>query len=142
MTRRVRTDPTVLGIGLIALAFAAGVGSGVAGDRLATRRSAPDTRVVHDMSGVLDRLGLTGEQRRQAQAILDREAPRSQRAMIELATQLRSISDSVDAELRRMLTPAQRVQLDRLRRRPTFILKHQDDSGTSRVDTVYPSAAR
>jgi hypothetical protein len=142
MTSRVRSDSAWIGIALIALAFAAGAGSGVATERLVAHRSAGNTRVVQDMSEVLDQLGLTGEQRRQAQAILDREAPRSQRAMLQLAAQLRAVSDSVDAELRVVLTPAQRVKLDSLRHPPTFILKHQDSTGMSTVDTVYPPPAR
>jgi hypothetical protein len=138
MTTGVRSDPTVIGIALLVLAFAAGIGTGVAAERLLIHRSAHDTRIVQDMSGVLDQLQLSAEQRREAQAILNREAPRSERAMLSLAAELRNISDSVDAELRVILTPAQRIRLDSLRHAPTFILKRQDEHGASTVDTVYP----
>ncbi|HEY5087195.1 MAG TPA: hypothetical protein VII66_07575 [Gemmatimonadaceae bacterium] len=132
-----RSDPAFVGVVLFVLAFAAGVGSGVAGERLIAHRSVAATRTVEDMSGVLDQLVLTDEQRRQAQAILNRETPRSERAMLELAARLHRISDSVDSELRVILTPAQRFKLDSLRRPLTFILKHEASSGASTVDTVY-----
>lgn len=70
-------------------------------------------------------------------ASLHRETPRSERAMLELAARLHRISDSVDSELRVILTPAQRFKLDSLRHPLTFILKHEDSSGASTVDTVY-----
>ncbi|MDQ2889722.1 MAG: hypothetical protein M3R65_04080 [Gemmatimonadota bacterium] len=141
MTRSgVRSDPAFVGVALLVLAFAAGVGSGVVADRLAARGSVAEAHTVQDMSGVLDQLVLSDQQRRQAQVILNRETPRSERAMVELAARLRSISDSVDSELRVILTPAQRIKLDSLRHPLTFILKHEDSSGASRVDTVYPRA--
>ena len=130
------SDPALIGVVLFVLVFFAGVGLGVAGDRLIAHRSFHATRVVEDMSGVLDQLVLTAAQRRQAQAILNQETPRSERAMMDLAARLRSISDSVDSELRVILTPAQRLKLDSLRHPPTFILKHQDSSGASKVDTL------
>ena len=142
MMPRVRSNPALIGIGVIVLAFAAGVGSGVSADRFLAHRSAPNRRVVQDMSGVLDQLALTASQRREAQAILEREAPHSERAMVELAARLRRISDSVDAELRLILTPAQRVKLDSLRHPPTFILKHEESSGMSTFDTLYQPAKR
>lgn len=140
MTNGTRSDPTIIGIALLVLTFAAGIGTGVAVDRLLIHQSVHDTRVVQDMSDVLDQLQLSSGQRRQAQAILNRETPRSERVMLEMASQLRSISDSVDAELRVILTPAQRIRLDSLRHPPTFLLKRQDPSGASTVDTVYPPA--
>lgn len=135
-----RSDPAFIGIMLLVLAFAAGVGSGIAADRLVAHRSVAATPTGQDMSVVLGQLVLTDEQRSRAQAILNRETPRSERAMLELAAQLRSISDSVDSELRVILTRSQRIKLDSLRHPPTFILKHEDSSGAIKVDTVYPPA--
>ncbi len=137
-----RSRSTLTGIALLALAFIAGAGSGVAVERLLLDRVTVTTRVVQDMSGVLDQLALTGDQRRQAEAILDRGAPRTQSAMIELAARLRRVSDSVDMELRSILTPEQRSKLDSLRRRPTFVLKRDDGRGVTRLDTVYPLQKR
>lgn len=137
-----RSDPAFVGVVLFILVFAAGIGSGVAGDRLLAHRSAAAARPVLDISGVLDQLKLTDEQRRQALAILNQETPRSELAMMQLAARLRSISDSVDSQLRVLLTPAQRIKLDSLRHPPVFILKHKDGSGASTVDTVYPTPKR
>ncbi len=142
MNARFGSSSTLIGIALIALAFVAGVGSGIAGYRLFVREVTVKTRIVQDMSGILDELTLTNAQRKQAQAILDRGAPRSQSAMVELAARLRNISDSVDAELRSILTPEQRLKLDSLRRPPTFVLRRRDSSGASTVDTIFPRPKR
>lgn len=142
MNTRIGSNSTLIGIALIALAFVAGATSGFAADRLLIRGATMKTRIVPDMSGVLDELALTGEQRRQAQVILDRGAPRAQNAMVELAARLRNISDSVDVELRSILTLEQRLKLDSLRRPAVFVLKRKDSTGASRVDTVYPLRKR
>ena len=138
-----RSRSTLIGVALLASTFIAGAGAGVAGDRLFGRGLTVRTRIVQDnMSGVLDRLELTADQRARAQSILDRSAPRSQEAMLEIASRLRSISDSVDTELRAILTPAQRLKLDSLRKPPTLILRRQDPSGTTTIDTISSATKR
>ena len=126
----------VLVLSLVALAFAAGAFAGVVGDRLL----APRVRIgatVGDMSGVLDRLALTSAQRAQAEAIVARTAPRSRAVMLELAERLRLVADSVDAELRAILTPEQRLRLDSLRREPRLLLKRKVSTGGGEaVDTL------
>jgi hypothetical protein len=123
-------------ISLVVLAFTAGAAAGVAGGRLFT----PTVRVrasLGDMSGVLDRLELSREQRRQADSIVARSAPRSEAIMLELADRLRSVSDSVDAELRAVLTAEQRVRLDSLRQGSRVLLKRKVvGPGGVRTDTL------
>jgi len=96
------------------------------------------TVVSTDMSGVLEKLDLTDDQRARAQAILQRSAPMTQQTMLEIADRLRVISDSIDAELRAILTPTQRLRLDSLRSNRKLMLKRKvvTPSGT-KVDTVF-----
>jgi Spy/CpxP family protein refolding chaperone len=142
MTTPYRSRSTLIGIALLVAAFIAGAATGVAGDRVFGRGPIVRTRIVHDMSSVLDRLELTAAQRAQAQSILDRSTPRNREAMLEVATRLRGISDSVDAELRSILTPAQRLKLDSLRKPPTLILRRKDPSGATIVDTLSSATKR
>jgi hypothetical protein len=121
---------------LLLLVFATGAASGVVIDRALAPAQARETRIARDMSGVLDSLGLTEDQRARAEAVLEGSAPRSEEAMREAAARLRQVADSVDATLRAILTPAQRERLDRLRREPTFLIKRKTAGGTTVVDTV------
>jgi hypothetical protein len=129
-----------LTIGIALLALIAGVAIGVTATRL--MMPAPKLRIAPgDMSAVLGRLDLTEEQREQASEILERSAPRSRAIMMEMAGRLRGVADSVDDELRRILTAEQRVRLDSLRGEPRLILRRTrvTPSGTQTdtiVDTV------
>lgn len=130
----------VLVASVLALAFVAGASAGIAGDRLL----APRIRLraaAGDMSKVFDRLGLTGEQRSDAEAIVARSAPRSHAIMMEAAERLRAVADSVDAELRAILTPKQRLLLDSLPREPRILLKRKvvTPRGT-KIDTLYDTS--
>lgn len=127
---------------LLALVFVAGAAAGVAADRLLVPRPVLRTRIVNDISGVLDRLGLTPEQRRQADEIVQRRGSRTEDAMRALAERLRSEADSVDAALRAILTTEQRARLDSLRRHPVFMLKRKGPGNGITVDTVLPAARR
>ena len=124
---------------LLALAFVAGAAAGVTADRLFAPKPVLRTRITRDMSGALDRLGLTAQQRAQADSIMERSAPRSERAMREVAERLQYVSDSVDAELRAILTPSQRTRLDSLRRQPLFMLKRKNPGSATTVDTLFPT---
>lgn len=120
---------------LLATVFVAGIAIGVIGNRLASNGPVIKTR----FTGILDRLELTPQQRVQAESIVSRRAPRSESLMLKMAEQLRAVSDSVDAELRQILTPAQGARLDSLRvREPTFMLKRKVMTlGETTVDTVF-----
>lgn len=128
-------------ISMLVLAFVAGAFAGIAGDRLLAPR--PRIRAaVNDMSRVFDRLALTPEQRAQAEAIVADAAPRSRAVMLELADRLRIVADSVDVELRAILTPEQRLRLDSLRRDPRLMLKRKMVTpGGTRVDTLIDTTA-
>ena len=121
---------------LMLLAFVAGASAGVAGDRLLTPRVRLRT-TFDDMSGVFDRLRLTAEQRRQAEEIVAGSAPRTRAVMLELGERLQRVADSVDLELRAILTPEQRLRLDSLRSDSRLLLKQKVITpGGIRVDTL------
>jgi Spy/CpxP family protein refolding chaperone len=124
---------------LLAVAFVAGAAAGVAADRLLTPKTTVRARITRDMSGTLDKLGLSPEQRARAEAIIERSAPRSEQAMRDIAERLQSVSDSVDAELRAILTVEQRARLDSLRRQPVFMLKRKTSGSATTVDTLFPT---
>lgn len=127
-------------VSMVVLAFIAGGAAGIIGDRLLLGDRPRIRTVVSDMSPVFDRLDLTREQRRQAEAIVSRSAPRSAAIMMQTAERLRAVADSVDTELRVILTAEQRLRLDSLRREPTMVLKRKatTSGGGARVDTLYP----
>lgn len=132
-TPRVRA----LVITIVVLAFIAGASAGVAGDRLVAPGGTHRIAVISDMSRVLDRLELTAAQRRDAEAIVQRSAPRTHAIMLEVRDRLRAVADSVDLELRAILTPEQRVRLDSLRRHSRLVLRRKvtTPAGTV-VDTI------
>lgn len=132
-----RSRPRAIAAALLALAFIGGAAAGVIADRLLTPAPTIRTRIVRDMSSVLDKLSLTQEQRARAEALIQRSGPRTEEAMREVADRLRVVSDSVDAELRAILTPEQRTRLDSLKRAPVFMLKRMTPGSTT-VDTVFP----
>ena len=123
---------------VIALVFVAGAAASLAATHVMAPRRILGTRLKQDMSGVLDRLQLSPDQRVRAEAILARSAPRAESLMVEMAERLRAISDSVDGELRGILDPAQRVRLDSLRRERSVMIKRKTVSpdGRTSVDSV------
>jgi len=122
----------------LTLAFAAGVVGGIAADRVLPPEPTVRTRVVREMAGMLDGLGLTPDQRVRAESILEASAPRSEEAMREAAGRLQDVADSVDAQLRAILTPEQQTRLDRIRRQPVFMLKRKTPGQETTVDTIRP----
>jgi hypothetical protein len=56
--------------------------------------------------------------------------------MHEVADRLRTISDSLDRELRSILTPRQRARLDSLRSQATIMVKRKSGTGATRIDTI------
>lgn len=124
---------------LLALAFVAGAAAGITADRLFAPSPILGTRITRDMSGPLDRLDLTAQQRAQADSIMERSAPRAERAMRDVAERLQNVSDSLDTELRAILTPPQRARLDSMRHQPLFMLKRKTPGSATRVDTLFPT---
>jgi Spy/CpxP family protein refolding chaperone len=134
-----RSRSRATGWALLALAFIAGAAAGVTADRLLAPKTTVRARITRDMSGALDKLGLTREQRARADSIIERSAPRSEEAMREIAERLQSVSDSVDAKVRAILTVEQRARLDSLRRQPMFMLKRKTRGSGTTVDTLFPT---
>ena len=137
---RSRVRQRALGGIVLTVTFLAGAAAGALGLRVWSRMHDRETLRVNDMSAVLDELRLDPTQRRMADSIVEQSAPRTRALMIELAGRMTNVADSVDAQLRTLLTPAQRTRLDALRRKPIFLLKRRSDLGTAVVDTVHPAA--
>jgi len=130
------------GAGLLVAAFAAGLLAGVALERFRPSGAPTGPRIMIRAPEVLDQLGLTPVQRHAADSVLEQSSPRSEAAMRELVPRLAAIADSVDAELDRILTAAQRRKFDSLAHRPVFVLKHKDSLGTTHVDTIRRRSGR
>lgn len=136
MSGMIRSQPRLLAGALLLLTFGAGMVAGSAAHRWIGPPAAMAARFGRDVSGVLDALDLTPAQRVQARALLEGNAPRSEAVLREAAEQLRFVADSVDAELRKILTPAQQAKLDSLRREPVFVIKRKAAGGRTTVDTL------
>jgi hypothetical protein len=120
---------------LVVLAFIAG---GAAGFAMANALApAPIVRTHILVPALLDELQLTPEQREQADAIMARSAPLSREAMRLATERLAAVADSVDTELRAILSPEQRARLDAMRSDKRMLIKRKvaTPEGT-RVDTV------
>ena len=118
MTRPLR------GLLLLLAVFAAGVAAGIGLDRAIATGSRLEARLNTGMPEVLGRLGLSREQRQAVDSLLERSRPRAQAAMAELVPRLGAIADSLDAELRGILTPAQRAGI----KAGDYITKVNDES--------------
>ena len=125
----------VRGVLVLVLVFAAGAATGAAGYGWWSRGRG-FTTMRNDMSGVLDQLELTPTQRSAVNVILTRSTPRTEQVMVEMADRMTALADSLDQELRAVLTPAQQQTLDRFRQRPLFLLKRSQPDGRTRIDTV------
>ena len=122
--------------------FVAGLFAGAAGVRVLETRSAPPRgRLVTVHAGMpapLAGLGLTARQQQAIRAVFERYQPRSDSLLRALLPGLRTVTESVDRDVRAVLTPAQRAQLDALRHtEPMLLFKRVDPVDSSvRVDTV------
>jgi hypothetical protein len=63
-------------------------------------------------------LGLSGDQREKIFVIMERRRPEFDAVMSEMAPRMRAIGDSIDEELRQILTEAQQKKLAELKERP------------------------
>ena len=130
------TRSTFRGGMLLVTTFLAGALAGVAADRAAWRRTPRGAPVTIRTPQLLDRLALSPEQRRAADAILARRSPQSEAALREIVPRLAAIADSVNAELAAILTPSQRARYDSMARAGLFLLKKRDAAGKERIDTL------
>ncbi len=114
--------------------FVAGALAGVAVDRVRASEE-PARRLSLQMSSVFDRLQLTPHQRHAVDSILNASTPRTEAVMQEMAPKLNAIVDSVNSDLRLLLTPPQQAVFDSLQRGSRRLLLKQRVG--DRVDTVY-----
>lgn len=114
----------LLGIALLVVTFAAGMLAGAAFDQaLAAREPAPAAQPgwhCHGPHGqktsrILDRLDLSPEQRARVDAIMARRRVEAEAYWDREGPRMRAMVDSTRAEIRAVLTPAQRAEYDRLR---------------------------
>jgi hypothetical protein len=140
MTRLFRQGGRLLVGVVLAIVFVsgavAGAAAGVAVDRNAMPYRVIKTRLDGGLSQLYERLNLTPEQRALADSVVARRAPLTEALMRETADRMRAISDSVDAEFRAYLSPAQRATLDSLKQQQTLILKRKTPEGATIIDTV------
>jgi hypothetical protein len=116
---------------VLALTFVAGALAGAAWERV---RGAPErprsstSRGDRPLSAVMqERYGLTGEQTKRVDAILQRRRPRVDSLMSTVRPQLLAAFDSTNREIRQLLSPEQRVKFDQDRER-----RRRSLAGTSR----------
>jgi len=102
------------GLFLLLAVFAAGVAAGFGLDRSAPADPARTTLLSTRAPQVLKQLDLSPEQQRAIDSLMDHSPPRALMAMRETIPLLRAVVDSLDAELRQVLTPAQRARFDSL----------------------------
>jgi hypothetical protein len=69
--------------------------------------------------------------------------PHSEAIMLEMAERLRAVADSIDAELRAILTPKQRTNLDAMRSDSRVLLKRRTlTPGGVHIDTLLHTTMR
>jgi hypothetical protein len=131
MTQSSIVRSRVLGSLVVALAFVAGVATGVAFER----RPRPGVNVTltatNAMPRELDRLGLTGTQEVEIRTILTRGRDRVLTVVRDFDPRMRAAMDSTNAEIDAVLTAAQRASLAAYRRdHPLFmdqrVIKQKD----------------
>jgi Spy/CpxP family protein refolding chaperone len=72
-----------------------------------------------------EELDLTEDQRARIVAVLEGRRGEMDAVMSEVSPRMRAIGDSIDAEIRSILTPAQREKFDQSRREPRFGRPHR-----------------
>ncbi|MEJ7813458.1 MAG: hypothetical protein WKG32_23825, partial [Gemmatimonadaceae bacterium] len=132
----------LVALALLVVAFLTGALAGGAAERVRRGHVEVRLRLRAGVPPVFDKLGLTPAQRRRVEEILERGRPRTEAVMAELLPRVRAVTDSVDAEIRAVLTPEQRQALDERRQeQPTFILKRQrlgpGGTGAAKAETLY-----
>ncbi len=119
MSRIPRTSVLIV---LAAFLAGAGTGAGVMASyrRPPHRPPPPGAKDSRRLPPYLNRVDLTAEQRAQIEAIVDKYHSRFEAVFQESAPKLKTLRDELDAEIRPVLTPAQREQLeaDRARHGP------------------------
>ena len=104
----------IQGAVLIIVIFVVGVLAGGAAERIRASREKPmrPFRQPGELPRPFAHLGLTDEQREQISEIFESSRPRADSVLQELMPHLRQINDSIQAEIRDVLTPEQVEMLD------------------------------
>lgn len=95
--------------------FLAGLFAGLAVARLSSPGSDPAPAAT-GLTASLDALDLTSEQRQRIERILSGSQGRTDRALEEVLPRLQAVVDSVDGEIREVLTDEQRIRFEEIRR--------------------------
>jgi len=105
----------VWGLAAVALllTFVAGALAGAAWERFQHRRDHAGTREHRIGEMMKHRYGLSDGQAARIEAIVTRRRPRVDSLMATIEPQVRAAFDSTNAEIRAVLTPAQRAAFDR-----------------------------
>lgn len=112
-----------IAVAVMTATFLAGVMVGYAVPRLfASEAPAPAERPAaarpgerHERSSILDRLDLTAEQQVRRDSILEKRRREMNAFWDQYGPEMRAIVDSTRAEIDRMLTPEQRVEMEKFR---------------------------
>lgn len=107
-----------IGLAVLIATFIVGTLAGAAMARVVSAREPAredSTRAPGRHDSLLDHLGLTPDQRQQADSILERRRAQMDAFWKVHRPELRAIVDSTRAEIRALLTPEQRVLEDSLR---------------------------
>ncbi len=112
------------GVTLLLVAFVVGVLAGIAGDRVVTSRP-PDRPGPHGGPGPgggpprerrlpppLEDMNLSAAQRAAAESLIALARPRNRAIMDEVIPRLRVVSDSLQLQVRALLTPEQQARFD------------------------------
>ena len=104
----------IQGAVLIVLIFAVGVLAGGAFERVRARHGPPMRRMMQpgELPGPFGKLELTEDQRTRIVEIFDSARPRTDAILQEMMPRLQAIQDSIQADIREVLTPEQVALLD------------------------------
>ena len=104
----------MLGLLLLLAMFGAGVAVGIGLERVRPADPARNISLITRVPSLLKSVGLSPAQQRAVDSLINGGAPRALAAMRETVPILRAVADSLDTELRQILTPAQRARFDSL----------------------------
>jgi len=98
---------------VVLLTFVAGALAGAAFDRFIHPRGHERPRGEHHIGEMMKhRYGVSDDQARRIEAIVQKRRPRVDSLMATVEPQVRAAFDSTNREIRAVLTPAQRVKFD------------------------------
>jgi Spy/CpxP family protein refolding chaperone len=113
---------------LLLAVFVIGVLAGAAFERASGHRPGPPPDEPHGLPpGMRERLDLTAEQTRRIEALLDRNRARTDAVLDEYLPRLRTLTDSMRADVRAVLTAEQQRTFDRLEKEGPPRTPHERD---------------